>query len=443
MVKKLSFKKSAELYERAVKVVPGGTHSVARSAITFGTCEGFPIECPKFIEKAVGSRFYDVDGNSFIDYLMGYGSVILGHAHPKVKEAVKEQLDRGFLYGLNHENEIKLSEKIAEHVPCAEMALIMTSGSAAASAALRIARAHTGKEKIVKFDGHYHAWYDWNIFDHYPAGSLIYYGIPRSAMNDVIVLPWNDLGIVEDTVLRLGHEIAAVICEPYEVNSGVIPTKKGYLEGLRKITQEHNVVLIFDEIITGFKLGLNGAQGMFGVTPDLAIFGKALGNGFTISALAGKRSLMEPIRNEARLWLGGTFNSNPVSVVAALATITELEKEASYKHLYGVSEKLMKGFRDVIEDNDIEAIVQGPGPVFSLFFTDQDEITSASQVAAIPAYPHMKRAAVFYQEMINRGIFMYPFRQGRTNLSVSHSEEDVNKTIEAAGEAIKGAKKIE
>lgn len=440
MTKKLCFRRSTELYERAVKVVPGGTHSVARSAITFGTCEGYPIECPKFIDRSIGSHFYDVDGNSFIDYLLGYGSVLLGHAHPKVKEAVREQLERGFISGLNHEKEIILSEKIIKCVPCAEMVLIMTTGSAANSAAIRIARAHTRKEKIVKFEGHYHAWYDWNMASGYPAENIINFGIPKSANNDMIVLPWNDLGIVEDALSRLGHDVAAVICEPYQVNGAVIPPKKGYLEGLRRLTENHGVVLIFDEVITGFRLGLSGAQGMFGVIPDLATFGKALGNGFTISALAGKKSLMEPIREEG-LGLGGTYNSNPISTAAALATLTELEKGANYKHLYDISNKIMKGLRDAIDDAGIEAIVQGPGPVFALFFTDRDEITSSSDVAAIPSYPHMKRAAAFYQEMINAGIFMYPFRQGRISVSMDHSEEDANKTIQAAGEAFKEAKK--
>jgi len=441
LVKELSFEKSKQLFGRAVRVIPGGTNSVARTTISLGKCEGYPIECPKFAEKAEGSHIYDVDGNDFIDYLMGFGSVILGHSHPKVKEAVTQQLERGFIYGINHENEVTLSEKIVKHVPCADMVLIRNSGSAANTAALRIVRAYTGKEKIVKFEGHYHAWYDWNIFDRYPAAKLSYFGIPRSVLNDVIVLPWNDLGIVEDTLSRLGHEIAAVFCEAYEVNGGVIPPKKGYLEGLREITREQDIVLVFDEVITGFRLGLSGAQGMLGVTPDLATFGKALGNGFTISVVAGKRSVMEP-ETEARLWLGGTYNANPVTVAAALATLTELEKEGSYKHIYDMSGKIMKGFRDVIEDVGIEAILQGPGPVFSLYFTDFDEITSASQVAAIPAYPHMKRVTVFFQEMLKRGIFLSAFREGRISVSMAHSEEDANKTIEAAGEAFKEAKKI-
>lgn len=443
----LDFKKSMKLHERALKVIPGGTNSAARANISSGMCENFAIHYPKVIERAEGSHIYDVDGNSFVDYNLAMGPVILGHAHPEVTEAVREQLLKGCIYGINNEMELEVSEKITRHVPCADMVLVMNTGSDATSAALRIARAYTGKQWIVRFEGHYHGWHDWSIFHNYSAARLDAAGIPRSVQDGVILLPWNDLEAVQKLLVRRGHEIAAVITEPYMFNMGAIPPKEGYLEGLRKITSEKNVVLIFDEIITGFRLGLSGAQGMLGVTPDMATFAKALANGFPISAVAGKRDIMEHIRDPGetwgvKLWLAGTYNSNPVSMAAALATLKELEKEASYSHLYEIGKEIMRGISDVVEDAGVEAVVQGPGPGFTICFTELDEITNPNQIAAIPAYPHIKRAIIFFQEMLNRGIFVLPGRVGRMYVSLAHTEEDIDRTIQAAEESAKEAKNI-
>ena len=440
-MKKPNFERSRALFERARKVIPGGTNSAARGIVSSGMFDGYPIEYPRFVKEAKGSHIVDVDGNQFIDYHLAFGPVILGHAYPSVNEAVKKQLDIGVVHGLNHEVEVELSEKITKYVPCADMARILNTGSAATSAAVRMARMFTGKEKIVKFQGHYHGWHDWDMPNlwFYGRGRFLAAGVPLSELENVIPLQWNDLNLVEKTLRRQGHEIAAIITEPYLFNSGVIAPEKGYLEGLRKLSTEHDIVLIFDEVITGFRLGLSGGQGMLGVTPDLATFAKAMANGFTISAVAGIREIMEKVGTV----IGGTYNANPVSTTAALATITELEKKESYDHIHRMSRILMNGLRDAIEDVEIEAVVQGPGPGFGLYLTDLEIIKSPSELLAEKKHPHTQRNVVFHQEMANRGVFIMPNARGaRIYLSVSHTEEDMRETIEAAEESFKEAKKI-
>jgi len=440
-MEKISFKRSLELFERARKVIPGGTNSAARDIVSSGIFDGYPIQYPRFLKEAKGSHICDVDGNEFIDYHLAFGPVILGHAYPSVNEAVKEQLDRGVIHGLNQEVEVELSEKIVKHVPCAEMVRILNTGSDATSSAVRMARIYTQKEKVVKFEGHYHGWHEWAQPNQGTFADGIYLppGAPLNALENTITLQWNNLDLVEKTLKRRGNEIAAIVSEAYLFNAGVIAPEKGYLEGLRELTQEHDIVLIFDEVITGFRLGLSGAQGMLGVTPDLATFAKSMANGFTISAVAGKREIMEKVGTI----IGGTYNANPVSTTAALATITELKKEGSYEHLHKLGRLLMDGLRDAIEDVGIEAIVQGPGPGFGLYFTDLKKIRNSRELLGEKKHPHTLRNVVFHQEMVNRGVFIMPNARGaRVYLSASHSEEDAEKTIEAAQESFKEAKKI-
>jgi len=440
-VKMPSFEKSLELFERARKVIPGGTNSAARGIVSSGIFDGMPIRYPRFVKEAKGSHFVDVDGNDFVDYHLAFGPVILGHAYPPVTQAVKLHIEKGVVHGLNHEVEVELSEKIAKHVPCADMVRILNTGSDATSSAIRMARIYTGKEKVVKFEGHYHGWHEWAQpgQGHFADGIFLPPGAPFNTLENTICLEWNNLELVEKALKRQGNEIAAVITEAYLFNAGVIAPEKGYLEGLRELTKEHDIVLIFDEVITGFRLGLSGAQGMLGVTPDLATFAKAMANGFTISAVAGKREIMEKVGTI----IGGTYNANPVSTMAALATVTELEKRESYDHLYKVSKFLMDGLKDVVEDAGVQAIVQGPGPGFGLYFTDLEKIRNSRQLLGERKHPHALRNVVFHQEMVNRGVFIMPNARGaRVYLSVSHTVEDAKKTMEAAEQSFKEANKI-
>ncbi len=449
MSKKLNLSKSIEMFSRAVKVIPRGTSSGARLSISVGVYQGMPINYPRFIKWAKGAYIHDVDNNEFIDHHLAFGPIILGHANPEVNKAVREQLETGSMFGMNHEIEVKLCRKIVKWLPSADKVFLTNTGSSATTAAVRIARAYTGKEKVVRFEGHYHGWHDWaqvgtcsgTIGGRHGIGgrAIPIEGVPESVIGDIIVLPWNDAEAAERMLERHSHEIACVICEPYEINNGAIPPKKGYLEALRKITRGEDIVLIFDEVITGFRLGLGGAQELFSVVPDMTTLAKAMANGFPIAAVAGKEEFMEPV-SQARVYASGSYNSNPVSTAAALATITQLERKGSYSHLYKVSKEIMNGMSEAIQEVGVEAMVQGPGPVFSIFFTDLDKISSVRDVEGIATHPHIRRSVVFYQEMINRGILLFPYGGGRIYTCVSHSEEDAEKTIRATTEALRKTK---
>lgn len=443
----LDFKNSEKLQRRAGMVMPGGTQSAVRSIATVGKIEGYTVHCPKFFKRGNGSKLYDVDENEFIDHHLAFGPLILGHSNLKIKNAIEERLKDGWLVGGNREEQIELAERIISHIPCAEMVQFLNTGSAATTAALRIAKAYTEKEKIIRFDGHYHGWHDWSYFDRYGAGDLNSHGIPREIIENVIVLPWNELEVIENMISNRGHEIAAVITEPHLFNKTAIPPKEGYLEGLRRITRRNNVLLIFDEIITGFRMGLGGAQDKYGVTPDLTTFAKAMANGFPLSAVVGREEYMGKIREKSetppgRIFLAGTYNANLLAMIAGLTAISQFEKRDNYDHLYSMGEEIIDGIKDAVEDTGVEAVIQGIGPGFSVFFTGRDKIVNAKQVRERNTYPHTKRQAIFFQEMINNGIFLWPKNTGRMYVSMAHTEKDATKTIEAAQKALKKASKV-
>lgn len=438
--------------QKARKLIPGGTNSGARSTITRGLYEGFKVSMPAFMDRGKGSHLFDVDGNEWIDYIMAFGPVILGHAHPAVIGAVKEQVKKGTVFAANTELELELSEKLVKHIPSAEQVLITNTGSDATSIALRIARAYTGRQKVLKFEGHYHGWHDWDmvgntaaVFGTFAKGlgqrSLMADGVAESILNDAIVLPWNDPELLEKTIRGYGHEIAAVFTEGYQSNFGVIPPEKGYLELMRKLTKDFGIVFIMDEVITGFRMGLGGAQKYFGITPDLSTFSKAMANGFTIAAVVGGARLMEPVATD-RIYIAGTFNGSSVSVAAALATIKVLESHGTYQQLYHRGKAVMKGIQEGFADSHIPGIVQGPGPMWSVFFTDKENISFTRDVYAIPQHPHIRRSAIFFQELVNRGVLVSPARYGRMYFSFAHNEQDVGRTIEACQDAIKATKQI-
>ena len=341
----LQFSRSRFLWERSRQSLAGGVSSNVRAG----------AETPLFFEYARGAHLYDVDGNSYLDYVIGQGPMLLGHTPEPVMDAVQDALQRGQLFAGQHELEILLSEKLQSLIPCAEIVRYSNSGSEIVQAALRLARAYTGREKIVKFEGHYHGWFDNVLVSVQPpldaAGPrhaaqpvAASEGQASRALEDVVVLPWNDLALFEKRVHQQGDEIAAVIMEPVMCNTGCILPVEGYLEGVRDICSRHGIVLIFDEIITGFRIGLSGAQGYFGVTPDLATFGKAMASGFALSCLAGRRELMELIA-QGRVNHSGTFNSNVATMAAAYATLEEMERDEGriYGRLFDLGQSLRKG----------------------------------------------------------------------------------------------------
>jgi glutamate-1-semialdehyde 2,1-aminomutase len=431
-----SFERSKKLFEEAKKVIPEGVNSGIR-----GPAWGIvPGTYPLFIEKAKGSKIYDVDGNEFIDYVLGYGPAILGHSHPKVNEAVRKQLEKGSIYGLSNENEIKVAKKVIDAVKCADMVRFTSTGTEANIGAVRIARAYTGKDKIAKFDLSYHGWEDTFLVGVAGGLPLNYFkmgspGVPKSALEDVIILPWNNLNAVEKILKRNQNDIAVVITELF--GDGWVGPQDGFIEALREITERYNIILHFDEVKTGFRLGLGGAQEYLGVTPDIATFGKAIGGGFPVAAIGGKRDIMETAEN-ARL--AGTFNACPVNMAASLATLSVLEAGGgqSYKPFLELGRKLQDGIRDVIEDLHIDAIVQGSEPMFRIAFTELEKITNLKDSKTLNHPINKKQNDIFSKEYVKRGIWGHP--NHAWFLSMAHRREDIDTTIEVISDSLRKVK---
>ena len=431
----MGFDKSKELFERAQGALAGGVGAQVRS---------FSLPTPIYFERGEGSKLYDVDGNEYIDYLLGYGPLILGHCPESVVEAVRAQLDSGTLFGSPHETIVELAEKLVEIVPCYELVRFSNTGSEAVQAVQRLARGFTGKPKILKFEGHYHGWYDNIYISHLPeALSMIGLendpwpvlgtpGQPQSVLQDIVVLGWNDLDIIEKTLRTRGHEIAAIITEPIMSNCGVIPPNAGYLEGLRELTQKYDVLLIFDEVITGFRPCLGGAQEYYGVTPDLAIFAKALGGGYPIISWGGRRDIMDFIA-QRKVVHAGTFNANPLCATAALATVTELARDngAVYARMTALTDSLKAGIAESAAAHGIPIRLQGIGPFFGLSFRDPDvPITNYREAhGESPLYPQFRLA------LLERGVHIFPTEKGLWYLSAAHTENDISRTIAAIDEA--------
>jgi glutamate-1-semialdehyde 2,1-aminomutase len=448
-----NFPRSRELQIEANDLIPGGTNSAARETIARGTYERLPISMPSFFERGQGSHIYDVDNNEFIDYHLGFGAIILGHCNQTVNAAIHAQLEKGSIFATNTEIELRLCEKLRRHIPSAEQTILTSTGTEATSIARRLAMTYNKKKKILKFEGHYHGWQDWNMvgsvnsvigpFARNLRGKVVTSeGISESVADDIIVIPWNDPEILEETIKREGDQISAVITEAYQANLGVIPPERGYLELLRRLTKENDILLIFDEVITGFRLAIGGAQQLLGIQPDITTIAKSVANGLILAGVLASKDIMDVATSE-RVYFAGTYNGNPLSVAAALATVTQLESHGTYTQTYNGGNRIMNGIRDGLKDNHIPGVVQGPGPMWSVYFTDLEKIVFTRQTYSIQMHPHIRRSAVFYQGIINRRIMAMPSRYGRMYFSFAHTEEDIEKTIEACGGALKETKSIQ
>lgn len=438
---KFKNEKSRALFGKAKKIQAGGTGSTQRSHVI--NVDGVPT----YMKRGKGSKIYDVDGNEYIDYYLNYGPLVNGHAHPNIVRAIKKYVENGTMFGLNNELEIKLCEKIIKHVPCAEMVGYHSSGSEAVHTALRLARAYTGKNKIIKFEGQYHGWFDDVLVSAFTAPSGPYEhpkpvlgatGQPKSVLQNVIVLPWNNAEILEKTVKKHAKELASVIMEPIELGHGLLPTE-GYLETAREITEKHGVVLIFDEVKTLFRVGLGGAQKILGVKPDLFTCSKAMGGGLPISAYGGKKEIIEII-TQGKAPAMGTYNASPIALAGALANVEELERNGgmAYKRMYKVGEKLMEGIKNTFERCGINGVVKGLPVQFVTGFTSR----KAEEIKDYRDFYEMLHAKVnnpekgekFRVELIKNGVFSaYP----DWHLSTVHSESDVDKTLKAVETALK------
>jgi len=425
--------KSEKLFEEAEKLTPGGVHSAIR----------FFDPYPIFISRASGARIYDVDGNEYLDYHLGFGPVLLGHSHPNVTAAVKDQLDKGVIYGLSNELEVRVARKIADHVPSAEMTRFCSSGTEATYHAVRVARAYTGRRKIVKFEGAYHGWHDFVSVSSGPSLAAVgpresptpvfdTEGISEAA-KDTIVVPFNHPEILKKTVKEHHNDVAALITEPVlHGNATCIPPREGFLKLVRELTEQHDILLIFDEVVTGFRHGLGGAQKLFDIKPDLTTFAKAMANGFPIGAVCGRADIMTRFKPTGKVDYGGTFNGNPVSMAAALATIEELEKGHVHKHLFSVGQSLRNRVSECLSELGLPAQVTGFGSVFQLLFTDR-EIVDYRDTLSSDRHQFKK----FQQGMMERGFFIIPGANKRCHISGAHTTEDIEHTVEAAREVLR------
>lgn len=388
------------------------------------------LPCPIYIERGFGPRFLDVDGNEFVDHCLGWGPLILGHAHPVINDAVRRQLDRGYTFGAQCELEFQVAEKIQEIVPCAERVLFSNTGTEAVQASLRIARSATGHRKVIKFEGHYHGWFDNLLVSYCPkiseVGSLRFpnvfpaaNGQDPSAYAETVVLPWNDEGVVEEYLDEHREEVAAIVTEPILCNNGCIFPAAGYLQALRRMASQYGIVLIFDEVITGFRVHPGGAQALLGVTPDLAIFGKAVAGGFALSVVAGKESLIREV-DYGRVIHAGTFNGNPIALSAALATIQTLAENngSALTAAREFGEEVMASLTSLADEHQLPLVVLGHGTVFRPIVGSARSIQNYRDYAQIDK--HADRTLTV--ELFKRGIYCVP--DGRWYVSVVHGETE-------------------
>lgn len=426
------YSRSKALLERAKMVLAGGVSSEFRK---------YNHPHALFYTHGKGNKIYDVDGNEYLDFTLSQGPLLLGHSHPKVLQAVQKYSEMGQLFAGQHIQELELAEKLQKIIPSAEMIRFCLDGSEAVHTAFRIARAKTGKQKFLRFEGHYHGWLDnvsWGIStpslqelgpreqpNVYPWSA----GLPDGSRDEFMVLPWNDLELVEQTLAKHHGEIAAIITEPVMCNNGCIVPKKRFLQGLRDICDLYEIALIFDEVITGFRLSLGGAQQYFGVSPDLSIFAKAIGSGYPISAVVGKKEWMREIE-ESRVIHAGTMNTCNPTVAAALATIGILEEENPYPSMFFLGEKLREGLKELALRTNQNLQVQGIGPIIHTGFSSTQ---SAWDYRDTLTYDQSK-LKVFIGGLQDLGIRV--IGRGLWYLGTSHKEQDIEKALSAAKQVL-------
>ena len=377
--KMLAMDRSARLMERAIERMPGGVNSPVRA---FRSVGGDPL----FMERGEGSRIFDADANSYVDYVMSYGPLILGHAHPEVVEAIERTARKGTTFGAPTELEVELAELVCEAVPSIEVVRMTNSGTEATMSAIRLARGFTGRERILKFDGNYHGHGDALLVS---AGSGVATlglpdspGVTKGATRDTAVLPYNDLDLVRDLFEREGETFAAVILEPVAGNMGCVPPADGYLEGLREITAEYDTLLIFDEVMTGFRLARGGAQERFGVTPDLTCLGKIIGGGLPVGAYGGRREIMNLVAPSGPVYQAGTLSGNPLAMAAGLATLRAANEPGFYERLEELGERWRLGMGEAASAGNVPFAINQVGSMVSIFFTGGPVIDFASAASS-------------------------------------------------------------
>jgi glutamate-1-semialdehyde 2,1-aminomutase len=423
----LTISKNKILFDRAKKVLPGGVNSPVRAF------EPYPF----FVECAEGPKMFDADGKSYLDYCLAYGAMLLGHANRDILDAVKSQLERGTLYGAPTEQEVKFAELICENSPCIEMVRLVNSGTEATMHAIRAARGYTNRKKIIKFDGCFHGSHD-SVLVKAGSGAATFGipnspGIPEETTKNTSILPYNDVEALEKAYKVEGNDIAAVIIEPVMANVGLILPQKDYLKRLRKITEDYDSVLIFDEIITGFRLALGGAQEYFGVTPDMATLGKVLGGGFPLAAFGGRKEIMQNISPVGKVYQAGTFSGNPVSTIAGYTMLTILNQKKSqiYPTLERNCVELKKALSDIAVSYNLPAQIYQIASLYQIFFT-KEAVTDY----ACAKHSDIAMFIAYFQELLRQGVFIPPSQYETCFLSTAHTADDLKFTINCFDKAL-------
>jgi glutamate-1-semialdehyde 2,1-aminomutase len=428
---------SSGLFERAQRVLPGGVGSTARSTYVGWT------PYPPFVARGQGSRVWDADGHEYVDYLLGLGPMLLGHRHPGVTEAVVEAIrELGTMFGLPYELERVAAEKVVAAVPSVEMVRFSNSGSEAAATAVRLSRAFTGRPLVVRFEGMYHGWIDTLYWSNHPdpavagpedrpvpvaAGP----GVPAALADSIAVLTWNDAEGLESFMAERGDEVACVITEPVALNTGCILPEPGYLEAVRSITERHGALLVFDEVITGFRFARGGAQEHYGVTPDLTVLAKGLGGGFPVAAIGGRERVMSMIA-EGRYSQSGTYNSSTVAAAAVSAAMDALAEPGLYARQVALGRRLMDGISTAAREHELPVRVVGLGTVFQVWFADEPIRNYRDAVRC--SDPSMFRR--WWEEMFVRGVLFHPNHFENLFVSMVHTDDDVDRTLAAASESL-------
>ncbi len=424
----MEIQRSVELFDEAQRVIPGGVDSPARA---FSAVGGQPL----FIERGEGPYVYDADGNRYVDYVLSWGPLILGHAHPRVAEPLKRAVERGTSYGAPTELETELAELVIEAMPAVEMVRFVNSGTEATMSALRLARAYTGRDKIVKFVGCYHGHADFLLVQ---AGSGVATlglpdspGVPAGTAQDTLTAPFNDLEAVEAAFETYPEEIAAVIVEPVGGNMGVVPPEEGFLEGLRALTEAHDAVLIFDEVMTGFRVAYGGAQELYDIEPDVTTLGKVIGGGLPVGAYAGKREIMETVAPAGPMYQAGTLSGNPLAMTAGIETLKVLRELGVFDEIEQKAAKLAAGVGEAAEEAGVPIYQTRVGTMFSNFFSPEPVTDYESAKVS-----DTERFGRYFHAMLERGVYIAPSQFEAGFISLAHSDEDIERTVEAAREVL-------
>ncbi|MCX5719563.1 MAG: glutamate-1-semialdehyde 2,1-aminomutase [Nitrospirae bacterium] len=425
----MEFKKSYKLFKKAYELIPGGVNSPVRA---FRAVGGNPL----FIERAKGSKIYDVDGNSYIDYVLSWGPLILGHAHPKVVNALKKVIEKGTSYGAPTLLEIELAELVLKAYPSMNKVRMVNSGTEATMSAIRVARGFTGRDKIIKFEGSYHGHAD-GLLVKAGSGATTFGvpdspGVPKSYAKNTITLPFNNITALKDVVVNEWRSIACVIVEPVIGNIGCVLPRPGFLESVRKLTREYGIVLIFDEVMTGFRVSFGGAQAYYGIKPDMTCLGKVIGGGLPVGAYGGRKEIMSVVAPEGPVYQAGTLSGNPLAMTAGIETLKILSRKGTYEKLEKRMKQLEEGLKDAAKKAGVKTRFYRAGTMFCSYFTDVDVIDYKTAKTS-----NLLIFSKFFSGMLKRGIYIAPSQFEAGFISLAHTEKDVAKTIKAAYESFK------